>query len=102
MNPNAAPSTTFRVSSITKMLGPAVMTVSQGTMTRDMPKMAAAPLPPWKFKKTGQLWPATTRGVVMNSAQSSTPISRGADTAKTPFPVSIIKTDSPAQAPIRR
>ena len=55
MKPKAAPRTTFRSSSITRMLGPAVMTVSHGTITSEMPKMAAAPLPPRKFKKTGQL-----------------------------------------------
>ena len=62
--PSAAPTTTFRSSHISKRLGTRLATVNSGTMMREMPRMAAAPLPPRKPKKTGQLWPMTTDGVV--------------------------------------
>ena len=58
-------------------------------------------LAPRKFKKTGQLWPTTTNGLVMNKTHGSTPNSRGAATARTPFAVSINNTKSPAHAPVR-
>ena len=121
MKPNATPRTTFRTIRTITTTGARVIRVSTGAKARETPNMAAAPLPPRNFKNTGQLCPATTKAVVIKTAQwgapsqvgtntagapsqvgtntAGAPSQVGTNTASTPFPASIIKTGTAAQVP---
>ncbi len=90
---------TFRSLRMTRTAGARVTRVNQGTNHSDTPRITPTPLPPWNFKKTGQLCPAKAMVLVMNMVQWGASANMGASTANTPFPVSASNTRNPGRAP---